>query len=378
MSLNITLSQLDGYGTNGQFDVSFPVKVVIENDTASEVTVAGIKLINVGGKAANIVLGDFGMFNGFPSGSFGPSPSPTIVSGNMNIAAGATGSYLSAIVPKWNGPLDTLFAYTQYTLQSQVTLLGNPTVYSASSDFVFDGFGPNPEGVACITNTPVWNLRTNTTPATNFDFDAVVQTVTLNPAGVPDYLPVNLSLNNYSSSNTAIATVVQKGAYSATTSSYALTNSVGSVLGGQETQLIGGGGAVKFVGGTGVVTITNALFPGVTGSCKILVQSSNPVSLTVFPARANLTTGTNVQAQAILVYADGTTTDVSSVATWASSNPSAVTTNGTGFLTAAAGVGQSSTISAKYLGLVGTATVTSVSTTPISVTPASVPAVSLP
>lgn len=377
-NLNITLSQLDGYSNQTQFDVPLPVKVVVENGTGDNITVAGIKLVNVGGDPAYIVLGDFGMFNGYPSGSFGAGPYPTIVSGNMNIAAGETGSYLSAVTPKYNGVVDTIFAATQYLLQSQVTLLGDPTVYTASSDWSMMGVGAQPNGIECSTNTLVWNLKTNRPQANFADYDAVVQTYAINPAGVPDYLPPQISFNNYSSSNTGIATVVQKGAFTSTTSSYALTNSVGSVYGGQETQLVGGGGAVKFVGGTGVVEITNAIQPGITGSVKILVQNSNPVSLSVFPPVTNLGTGTNLQMKALLTYADGTVTDVSSVATWASSNTSAVTTNGTGFITAGTGLGQTATISANYVGLVGTSRVTAVSATPVTLYPGTLGTISIP
>ena len=123
-------------------------------------------------------------------------------------------------------------------------------------------------------------------------------------------------------------------------------------------------------------TTIQATYKGVTGSTTLIVSSATVVSISIAPASASVAVGTSFRYSAQAIYSDGTSKDVTGTATWLSSDGSvaavsdAFGTKGQ-VTTLAAG---STTISATYSGVTGTAslTVTSATITSIQVSPFSV------
>ncbi|MBV9870943.1 MAG: Ig-like domain-containing protein [Frankiaceae bacterium] len=118
-------------------------------------------------------------------------------------------------------------------------------------------------------------------------------------------------------------------------------------------------------GSTNVV----ASYGGKTGSTGVTVTAAALSSVTVSPSPASMAKGTQQQFSATGHFSDGTTQDVTSSATWSSTNTDAVTVDTTGLATAA-GVG-TSTVSAAYSGKSGDASVevTAATLQSIAVTP---------
>jgi phage tail sheath protein FI len=91
----------------------------------------------------------------------------------------------------------------------------------------------------------------------------------------------------------------------------------------------------------GAVTIT-AECPwaaGVTGTAAVIVIAAVPVSLKVTPATQSALSGSTVPFTATATNSDGTTTDVTSAATWTSLAPAVATVAGPGLIKAVAGGG---------------------------------------
>ena len=92
-------------------------------------------------------------------------------------------------------------------------------------------------------------------------------------------------------------------------------------------------------------------------------------SVSVTPATPSIGAGQTAQMQATATYSDSTTKDVTSSATWSSSNPSVATVSSSGLVTGVAD--GTSTIQAAYGGITGSTTVTVFPVvTSLSVTPA--------
>jgi hypothetical protein len=124
----------------------------------------------------------------------------------------------------------------------------------------------------------------------------------------------------------------------------------------------------------GVATIA-ATFQGVTGTAQLTVTSAQIASIQITPFAPMMVIGSQLQLQAVAVYTDGTSMDVTTQATWVSSAPgiAQVSTggrNGMRGLTSALAQG-SATISATFMGLSGTTivTVTSATVLQLQVTP---------
>ena len=118
----------------------------------------------------------------------------------------------------------------------------------------------------------------------------------------------------------------------------------------------------------GTVTITAARGT-VTGNAVLIVGAGTLTGITVTPPSASLPVGTTEQFAATAQYSDGTTQDVTSSASWQSSNPSTATITALGLATSIAS--GSSTITAMFGGKSGSATLTVSTATlaSISVTP---------
>lgn len=124
----------------------------------------------------------------------------------------------------------------------------------------------------------------------------------------------------------------------------------------------------------GVATIS-ATFQGVTGTAQLTVTSAQIASIQITPFAPMMVIGSQLQLQAVAVFTDGTSMDVTTRATWVSSAPgiAQVSTggrNGMRGLTSAFAQG-TATISATFMGLSGTTivTVTSATVLQLQVTP---------
>jgi uncharacterized protein YjdB len=99
--------------------------------------------------------------------------------------------------------------------------------------------------------------------------------------------------------------------------------------------------AIASVGTTGLVTgvatgtATITAESGTTiGSTTITIQLGNITSIAVMPQSTSIKVGGTAQLKAIATTSNGTTDDITSSATWASSNTNAGTINSSGFFTA--------------------------------------------
>jgi uncharacterized protein YjdB len=97
---------------------------------------------------------------------------------------------------------------------------------------------------------------------------------------------------------------------------------------------------------TGSTSVT-AQTTGFSGSAAVNVAA--PVSLSIVPSSVNMVVGGSQQLQAIATMSDGSTQNVTSLATWTSTQPAIVTVNATG-LVVGAQVGSTS-VSAQYSGV---------------------------
>lgn len=119
---------------------------------------------------------------------------------------------------------------------------------------------------------------------------------------------------------------------------------------------------------TALATIT-ATLDGVSGSAPVTVTSAVLSSITITPISPSIAIGTTQQLTATGVYSDGSTADLTNLASWTSSNTAIATVDSTGLLT---GIAEgSATISAQFDGITGTtdATVTTVVLVAVEVSP---------
>jgi hypothetical protein len=98
---------------------------------------------------------------------------------------------------------------------------------------------------------------------------------------------------------------------------------------------------IASVGTTGLVTgvapgtATITAESGTTvGSTSITIQLGNITSIAVTPTNNSIKVGSTIQLKAIATTSNGTTDDITSSATWASSNTNAGTIDSSGFFTA--------------------------------------------
>ena len=117
----------------------------------------------------------------------------------------------------------------------------------------------------------------------------------------------------------------------------------------------------------GTVTVT-ATFQGVTGKAAITITSAAMASIAITPAQPIMQQGVSRSFQATATYADGTTSDVTAQATWASSSAAiaSVTSGTTGVIVKAVAAG-TATISASVATIKGSTTVTVTSPTLVSI-----------
>src|SRR5208283_1769191 len=122
--------------------------------------------------------------------------------------------------------------------------------------------------------------------------------------------------------------------------------------------------------GTGTTQITAALSGVTSPGDTLTVTAATLVSIAVTPVNPSIAKGTSQQFKATGTYTDNSTQDLTSQATWESSNPTAATINSSGLAT---GVGTGTTqITAALSGVTSpgdTLTVTAATLASIAVTP---------
>lgn len=198
------------------------------------------------------------------------------------------------------------------------------TSYAAEAEVVY---ALNPQAFVSTTTQPRLVVLDGSypKPANASNYDAVVQSAYIVTPDIQIALPPEGA--NYSSSNTAVATVVQSGNFTSTTAGA-----------GGFTQFIGGGGAVSFVG-TGDVEITNAIQNGVTGSVLFKVVEFAPVRIAINPTPIVGTfSGSAGLPKAQLICqgfaSNGKSDDITSIVSWSTSNSNIATVNSNGLVTA--------------------------------------------
>jgi len=106
-------------------------------------------------------------------------------------------------------------------------------------------------------------------------------------------------------------------------------------------------------------TSVSATFDGVTGSTTLTVSTATPQSIEVDPPTASIAKGTAASFAAIGTYSDGTTLDLTSHATWSSSDDAVVgVVAAAGAVSAEARAVGAATVTASFAGVSGAASIT--------------------
>jgi uncharacterized protein YjdB len=195
------------------------------------------------------------------------------------------------------------------------------------------------------------------------------------PAQNPTLVSIAVTPGNGTVTAGATLQLTAKGTYS-DNSTATLTSQVTWKVADTTIASISTAGLVTGVKAGGPVTIT-ATQGTVSGTTGVTVTASSGgggggatlSSITIIPSSFSLAAQQNKQLQALGVYSDGTTLDLTSQATWSSSNSNFVSVNGTGLAT---GVGTGSATITAAMGSVSgsaTGTVTAASLSSIVVGP---------
>jgi uncharacterized protein YjdB len=122
----------------------------------------------------------------------------------------------------------------------------------------------------------------------------------------------------------------------------------------------GGGGRGRATGLKAGTTTIKGTWTGLTGSTTLTVTNAVVTSISITPSTLSVPAGVTFQYQATAIYSDGTSKDVTGLASWSSSNATVI-----GVSNALGSRGQaktlasgSATVSAVYTGVTGTANVT--------------------
>jgi len=288
------------------------------------------------------------------SGSYGgDNKNFTPVSSSVIIPAGATGSYqVSARAPNTNRGTQNAINFGQQTanVKGRITINNEVRYYDLGNNNIFvfptDGIiGAELEMTPAPPANFVISAQGFARPE-NFDnFDAVFSTNLILSNGeklpLPPWLPTR---NNYTSSDPSVISVVAEGAFGATTPSTTLTNSVGSIYGGQNTKLTAGGGAATFTFPVGsqpnsinYATISNEIAAGLTASLTIGLQETALASIQVVPNFLSIQSGSIVPTKTFYTLTDGTIYQADGnqipYPTFVSSQPNAVAVNASGSIT---------------------------------------------
>lgn len=262
--------------------------------------------------------------------------------GNLVLPANSTSSFVAAVTPL-NAPFLPEPVITA-EIGALIQISGTTQPVVATTDTLNITSKPVARIACQLVGVPAVVTKNEFSRPPNYsNFDAIVSTtivytdgteIVINPQ---DNFPI---VNDYTSSDPSVVSVVQNGAFTSTTSSLQLTNSVGEVYGGQNTQLIAGAGAITFTFANNddptliSAVISNRIGPNATGSVEINLRDVYPVAIQVQPQLVSMVSGTISQLQAFYLLNDGKIIEAVSpapVPTWSSSNSTlvAVAANGT-------------------------------------------------
>ncbi len=220
-------------------------------------------------------------------------------------------------------------------------------------------------GTAHVSAT--YSGKTGTTPVT-VSAATVVVSITVDPAAV------TLAVGD--SQNFAATAIMSDGTSQNVTGTATWVSTkpaVASITTGGGGPGGGRGRATALTVGT---TTIQATYSGVTGSTTLNVSAAKIVSISINPATSTVAAGTTFQYTAQAIYSDGTSRDVTGAATWVSSATTVAQVSdaggpGGGKGRATALAAGSTTITATFSGISGTAslTVTSATLVSLQVTP---------
>ena len=390
---SVTLGSSDVEGIS-----SVPVTVTIENGSGESIFVQGITLLT---NNEAVATGDFQRFfplllqsvsggspvtSSIPKYGTGEQPSQTIVgdplfyyvgnisgsslvtssftglhipSGSQTIAAGATGSFQSSVIPVRAPFLPSESITTDISTLTVVSGSsgGLQTVTSSAEQLTIkskpiDHIACSLVGASAITSKSTFARR----PAFS-NFDAFVQTdivyvdgtqITLNPGNS------NGITSNFTSSDPSVVSVVQAGNFGV------VTGSVGN------PQFTAGAGALTFTFPSNndptpaFATISNRLGPSITGSVLVGLQEFTVTGMFIQPNLLSIVSGTTVDLDAYYTLDNGQVLEAADPVgepTWASSNSNAVAISVSGSITGSSNVQAQVLITATGNGQTSLATV---------------------
>jgi hypothetical protein len=275
------------------------------------------------------------------SGSYGGGSGSAAQPNWVEIPAGSTGYFTFGVSSNLSSDLSgsALASFYVGNIQAKIQVSGSSVPLSTTgtnSLYLITGkvkgveLAPISSPSLIVKNTfarnsaylpPVWAAGTSA------GFDVATQTtLTLEDNRKIDITYWNIQ-NNFTSSAPSTISVVQSGAYTSTPVNSALTNSVGAIYGGQNTQLSGGAGALTLAGLNGTAglvidsaTISNRLAAGLTGSMTIGLTNKVPLYSYLVPVSSqyNYKTGI-ISAQTLrtfVVFNDGTSEECTIANGW--------------------------------------------------------------
>jgi len=272
-------------------------------------------------------------------------------------------------------------AYAIYSNGSTTTVTGSAswTSSNAAVASVSSGGGPGGAGRGLATGV---GAGTATITATYRGQSASVDLSVRNPTPTGLVVaPPWASIRVNGTQQFVALLLLDDGTTQTVTNAASWTTSNGSIAsitsGGGRPAGTGRGLATGLAAGTVTVTAT---YSGFSDTASLTVTAATPTDLVVTPASPTLQVGQMRDFVATLVYDDGTTANVTPAATWSSSDPTVATITtaggpgpggGGGGVAIALATGLA-TITAKYGGLSGTAslTVTDPALVSVQVTPA--------
>ncbi len=276
---------------------------------------------------------------------FVPLTAITVTSQYPQIAAGTSNQFRA--IGDFSG------AFTRDITDQVAWSSDNPTVLEISNDAASHGLG---KGLAAGTTNIT---ATSGTVTGTFGFtvtDATASQVAVTPATANVSLGLTQQFTATGSFNDALVPTQD------------ITRDVIWTSADDTIATVNATGLATAVAAGGPIDIT-ADFGGVTGSASVTVTEPELQSITLTPAAPVLTNGETQQFTATGNFSDGTSQDVTSQATWSSSDSSIATIDDAGLATAVrAGT---VTIAAFFNGVRGTTTLTVTALTSIVVTPTS-------
>ena len=284
---------------------AIPVVINVYNDSATAVQLKQLYLTQPSdslGTGASLSLGE-PIFRYISS-----TPNTT----NNIIAAFGTGSYDATFVPQVNAldtfPTDVL----KFGVSAIVQQFGYATsVRATPADFAV---APSPNRVySLVNNFQTWSLFDNKRPPQYIGFDYLLGVQQQLKSG--EYVNIPIGELYYSSSNPAVASVVQH--------TDILNSTSGSSTGVSQISSSGGSVSIVGLGNTNFVVRRYSNSGDIVASGSLSVVDALPVSLTLTPPQTTyyytLTTPIANRVRtwtATLLKSNGSQTDVSTTTTW--------------------------------------------------------------